>query len=139
MKKLAPILLAITLLMGNSAWGGGLVIVVNVSETIEHLSRDDVINIFLGRYRKWPNGTTARPIDLVPEKARFYSLLVGKSLPEMNAYWARLIFSGSTAPPLTVENTDELLKLIHSSSGAIGYIDRDKVDSRSKIVFQLEP
>ena len=139
MKKIALILLAIALSPGNPAWAGSLVVVVNAAESVEHLSRDDVINIFLGRYRKWPNGTTARPIDLEPEKARFYSLLVGKSLPEMNAYWARLIFSGTTAPPLTVENPEELLKIIRSNSGAIGYIDRDRVDSHSKIVFQLEP
>lgn len=40
-----------------------LVVVMNTNSGIERLSRDQVINIFLGRFRQLPNGATALPVD----------------------------------------------------------------------------
>ena len=39
------------------------VVVVNARSAVPKLSRDEVINIFLGRYRQLPTGETALPID----------------------------------------------------------------------------
>ncbi len=74
-----------------------LVVVVNARSNVDALTRDQVTNIFLGRYRLLPSGMTAMPIDQPAgqtEKARFYRLLVNKDLSEIDAYWARLVFSG---------------------------------------------
>ncbi|CAK0742630.1 hypothetical protein CCP3SC15_1200008 [Gammaproteobacteria bacterium] len=78
-------------------------VIVNPESGVEMLSREEVINIFLGRYRKLPSGIMAQPIDQADQtgKALFYKLLVGKELSEINSYWARLIFSGKTKPPPT--------------------------------------
>jgi hypothetical protein len=119
-----------------------LVVVVNARSGVEHLTTDDVINIFMGRYRQLPSGIAALPIDqpeTMPEKARFYRLLVNKELPEINAYWARLIFSGKTLPPQQARNAAEVMDWLTKKRGAIGYIERSQVDSRVKIVLELEP
>jgi hypothetical protein len=57
-----------------------LVVVVSSDSAITQLSREEVKNIYLGRYRQLPNGDMAYPIDLAAEKAHFYSLLVRKDL-----------------------------------------------------------
>jgi hypothetical protein len=119
-----------------------LVVVVNARSGVERLTTDEVINIFMGRYRQLPSGIKALPIDqpeTLPEKARFYRLLVNKELPEINAYWARLIFSGKTIPPQQARNTAEVMDWLTKKRGAIGYIERSQVDSRVKIVLELEP
>lgn len=117
-----------------------LVVVANPQSGIERLSRDDIVNIYLGRYRRLPSGTTAEPIDISDNevKARFYRGLVRKSLPEINAYWARLVFAGKTRPPLAVESPEAALRRVAAEPGAIAYLDRSQAAGRQlKIVFEL--
>jgi len=128
-------------LMAWSAFASAdLVLVANPKAGIDRLTQSDVVNIYLGRYRHLASGLTAEPIDIEGEadlKARFYRRLVGKSLAEINAYWARLVFSGKTQPPLAVVNTEEALQRVASRIGALAYLERGKVDRRVAIVFDL--
>ncbi|MFZ6747703.1 hypothetical protein [Undibacterium sp. Ren11W] len=117
-----------------------LVVVTHPSNGIEKMSKDEVINIYMGRYRKLANGETAIPLDLKQppgEKAQFYSILVGKELAEINSYWARLMFSGQGSPPRQAENVDEAIEFVKNNKGALAYIDRKKVDKRVKVIFDL--
>jgi ABC-type phosphate transport system substrate-binding protein len=123
------------------AYGGELVVVVSAGSNADALTREQVINIFLGRYRQFPSGQTAVPFDLVDGgamRSRFYRLLVDKDVAEINAYWARLLFSGKALPPQAVGNTTGLFQHILSRRGAIGYMERSQVDSRFTIVYSLE-
>jgi hypothetical protein len=134
-----PLLTA--LLIGNSfALAEPLAVVVDAHAGIERMSHDEVINIFLGRYRRLPNGIGATPIDQPEDgnlKNLFYRRLVNKSPSEINAYWARLIFSGKTAPPTQSSSATEVTKLLINSTGGITYMDRSKVDGRFHIVLEL--
>jgi ABC-type phosphate transport system substrate-binding protein len=119
-----------------------IVVVVHPQSGVEKLTRDEVIDIFLGRYRKLPSGRVALPIDVSeasPERARFYQLLVKKSQAEMSSYWARLVFSGQTSPPFQVPDTQTALELVGSSPSAIAYVDRANVTAGVKVVFELKP
>ncbi|MDP2785559.1 MAG: hypothetical protein Q8O38_13340 [Sulfurimicrobium sp.] len=119
-----------------------LVVVANAGSGVERLSRDEVINIFLGRYRQLPSGLAALPIDQPAEqplKAQFYRKLVNKDLAEINAYWARLIFSGKTSPPRQAASAAEVMAWLVRTPGAIGYVERGMVDARLRIVMEFEP
>jgi hypothetical protein len=87
LRNLALYLLSLLPLMAGAA--DGIVIVVNQAAGIETLSRTDVINIFMGRFRQLPSGATAQPIDMPvsPVRAQFYRVLVNKEPAEINAYW----------------------------------------------------
>ena len=143
MKQIAFILLFSVLgAMAGAAEPASLVIVVNPQSGVDKLSRDEVVDIFLGRYRKLPSGKTALPIDVAEansERARFYRLLVKKSSSEMSSYWARLVFSGQTSPPFQVPDAKAALELVQSSPNAIAYIDRSAVSPGVKVVFELKP
>ncbi|MDP2752382.1 MAG: hypothetical protein Q8O31_07255, partial [Rhodocyclaceae bacterium] len=100
----------------------------------------EVVNLFFGRHRQLPSGIPAIPLDqpsTSQERATFYAMLVGKNISEINAYWARLVFSGRMQPPRQTINSAELLSLVRDNRGAVGYIDRPKTDSRVKVVFEL--
>lgn len=117
-----------------------LVVVANPSSGVEKLTRDEVINIFLGRNRQLPSGIAAMPLDLSassPEKAQFYRKLVGKELAEINAYWARLVFSGRTQPPHQMQNAEEMMSQVNANRGAVGYVEKPDAGTRAKIVFEL--
>lgn len=103
MKSLRFIFLLLLLTASVSpAAAADWVLVANPKAGITRLSREEVINIYLGRYRRFASGITADPIDQPAHSAlrvRFYRQLVDKSQSEINAYWARLVFSGKTQPP----------------------------------------
>ncbi|MBP8163652.1 MAG: hypothetical protein KAX89_08760 [Propionivibrio sp.] len=122
-----------------SAWAD-LVVVTNPKSGIDRMSREEVVFVFLGRWRQLPSGIAAVPIDLPidsPERAAFYRQLVSKSPSEIKAYWSRLMFSGGARPPISPDSREEQIRILASTPGAIGYLDRSAVDNRMKIVFDF--
>jgi len=118
-----------------------LVLIVHPASGVERLNRDQAINIFMGRYRKLPSGILAFPIDIgsqSEERKRFYSLLVRKDLAEVDAYWARLVFSGQTSPPLQVPDGPTAVQLVASNRSAIAYVDRAHVNGKVRIVSTVK-
>jgi len=141
-----PTRLLLALLLCLLVWAappvaaGELVVVVNAGSGVTRLNREDVVNLFMGRYRELPSGVTARPIDQPATRegrALFYRKLVGKELDEINAYWARLYFSGKTSPPRQAKRYSEVIEWVASHEGGLGYIDSDDVDDRMKVVLEL--
>mgnify|MGYP000123093648 CR=1 FL=1 len=119
-----------------------VVVVVDAKSGVERLTQDEVINIYMGRHRKLPSGMTALPIDQPLAgglRAEFYRKLVDKDLADINAYWARLYFSGKTRPPLQAGSASEVLSLVTGNPGGIGYLERSQVDARVKIVLFFSP
>lgn len=113
-----------------------IVVVVAANAGVEQLTQAEVTNIFLGRFKKLPSGARAQPVDVLSLKEQFYARLVGRSLAEINAYWARLTFSGQTTPPRQ-ETLVRALDLVATTPGAITYVERRLVDRRLKVVFEL--
>ena len=72
-----------------------------------------------------------------PVRAQFYRALVNKEPAEINAYWARLVFAGRTSPPIQAETAEDILKVLRANPGGIAYLERSRVTSREKIVFEL--
>ena len=138
------LLLVVALLGGLSAWEAraDLVVVVNARLGVAAMTRNEVINIFFGRYRQFFNGAEAEPVDLVdgnPDRARFYAALVGKDISEVNAYWSRQLFSGRMQPPTKVASQEDVLKWVATHPGGIGFIDLAKADARVRVVYELKP
>lgn len=132
------LLLACISYSGSLKASNDFVVVANLHAGIDKMSKDEVINVYMGRNRKLASGVNAQPIDLenpLAEKEIFYSVMVNKELPEISSYWARLMFSGQGSPPRQVMTTEQALELVSSIKGAIAYIDRKKIDKRVKIVF----
>jgi ABC-type phosphate transport system substrate-binding protein len=125
----------------SQAVEAGVVVVVNPRSGVERLSRDDVINIFMGRFRQLPNGLAANPVDLPAAeraKSEFYHLLVGKDMDQIAAYWSRLVFTGRTAPPRQADSVENLIAYVAANPGAVGYLDSSDVDRRVKVVLELK-
>ena len=118
-----------------------IVVIVNPASGVDKLTRDEVIDIFLGRYRKLPGGRVAMPIDVTEEgeRGQFYQLLVKKSPAEMSSYWARLVFSGQTSPPFQVPDAQTAIDLVQSNPNAIAYVDRSAVTPKVKVVLEIKP
>ncbi len=137
MRKLAALLLLLTTCCAQLALAD-VVVVMRAGSSNDQLGREEVTNIFMGRYRKLPSGQSALPVDQPlssPLRAQFYMQLVGKDLAEINAYWSRLYFSGKASPPIQTNSQAEVYELLLSQPGAIGYVDRHHVDTRMRVVY----
>ena len=117
-----------------------LVVVVNVRSGVSSLTREEVVNIFMGRHRQYPNGGRAVPVDGPadsPERIQFYRLLINKEPQEVNAYWARLVFTGRTQPPLEQFSTKAVIERLETDPRAIAYVDDTLVTRNMQTVLKL--
>ena len=138
--SLRPAILLFLLILAPQWVRAELVVVAHPKSGIDKLSREEVTNIYFGRYRRLSSGLTAEPLDMQGDaetRGLFYRSLVGKSLAEINAYWARLVFSGKTHPPQVVASVEEALQYVATHPGALAYVERSKADRRVSIVFEL--
>jgi hypothetical protein len=119
-----------------------LAVIVNPSIGVQHLSRHEALDIFLGRYRTFPSGMSALPIDLdisSSERKQFYLILAHKDTSDMSSYWARLTFTGQCTPPFSVATARLAIDIVASNPSAIAYVDRAAVDNRVRIALELTP
>ncbi len=130
-------LMALTAMPSGAAdW----VLVAHPKAGLGQLTKEDVTNIYLGRYRRLSSGATAEPIDQPadsPLRARFYRQLVNKDLAEINAYWSRLVFSGKTRPPLVAASSEDAVHAVSKNHHALAYVEKTKVDAGVMVVFEM--
>jgi ABC-type phosphate transport system substrate-binding protein len=115
-----------------------VVAVVGANSPISSLSRAEVMDIFLGRRTRFPDGSAAVPIDQSEGSAvrdEFYTTFAAMSAAQIKAFWSKIIFTGRGQPPKAVANGDEAKKLVAANLNAITYIERDKVDSSVRVVL----
>lgn len=139
MLRLTLILTTLLALLPGTA-SAELVVVANPKSGIERMTRDEVIYVFMGRWRQLPSGLPATPVDSPVDSSEheaFYRQLVNKGPADIKAYWSRLMFTGTARPPVATRSRDEQIKILASTPGAISYLERSMVDSRVKIVFEL--
>jgi hypothetical protein len=133
-KKLALALL----LFLHTAANADVAVIVNVRNSLEGMNSKQVQDIFMGRTRSFANDRVALPIDQSsPLRAEFYQRLTGRSLEQINAYWARILFTGQASPPLQVPDDAAMLKTIRDNEGAIGYVDKAHLDSSVRLLLIL--
>jgi len=116
-----------------------IAIVVN-RENRDELSRQWVTDLFLGRRTKFPDGSSAKPVDQAKGTAiflAFYSELADLDESELNAHWSTLIFTGTAVPPRRVAGDEDVKNLVRAQRGGIGYIDVDSVDASVRVVDTL--
>ena len=129
----------VTVLGASPARAGHLVVIPHSASAIQTLSREQVSRIFLGRLKLLPTGERVTVVEVESLRERFYQKLLSRNLAEVNAYWARLQFSGRTQPPLRLASDEEALAAVLAGRNVVGYVDADVLDPRAKVLFRLEP
>jgi len=138
MKQIKAFFLAVTLLFTAYSAQAEIVVVVSAQSTVEHLDKNKIAAIFLGKTDTFPNGIQSVPIEQAEgTKAyeEFHHLVTEKSMSQLNAYWSKMVFSGKGHPSKEVPNGAEVLKLIAANPSMIGYLEKSLVDDKIKVVF----
>ena len=137
MNRFRATLAGFVLCLGASGAFAEVVAVVSAKATPAALSKNQVVDIFLGKASRYPDGSPAVPIDLAEGSAardEFYSRFAGKSPAQLTAHWSKIIFTGRGQPPREVATGAELKKRLAATPGAIGYLERDQLDVTVQVV-----
>ncbi|MBF0263922.1 MAG: hypothetical protein HQL46_01525 [Gammaproteobacteria bacterium] len=122
------------------AVSANIVIIGNLDGEISKLSKKQLSELYLGR-KKSISGKPIRLYELPINSAlreRFFNKINGMSLSQVNAYWARLRFSGRVFPPQSLKDSQQVIKKISQYPNSIGYIDSQSLNSQVKRIEMLE-
>jgi ABC-type phosphate transport system substrate-binding protein len=131
-------IVAVGLLVASPPISADVVAVVSSKSAVTALSKGQVLDIFLGKTARFPDGSLAEPVDQSEGtivRDQFYAKLAGKSAAQMKAYWSKIIFTGRGQPPKAVPNSAEVKKRVTENLTAIGYMDASMVDASVRVVF----
>jgi hypothetical protein len=117
-------------------------VIVNASNPVSTLSKDEVAKLFLKKTVAWQSGQSASPVEL-PATAKvreaFAREVLNKSVAQVRSYWQQQIFSGRDVPPPEKPNEDEVLAFVRANPNAIGYVSRTANMGRGVKVVPLAP
>lgn len=115
-------------------------IIVNASNPMVSITRENVSRIFLKKTTKFPNGLSASPVDLPANSGArdsFSKDVLGKTVATVEAYWQQLIFSGRDVPPPQKKEAGAL-DFVRSNENGIGYVSAGADTSGVKVVTVTE-
>lgn len=91
------------------------------------LSAADIAEVLHGRRTTWPNGVPIALIALEDQSSATMTTILKefarKSPAQFLAYWKRQVFTSKGAMPRIATNEVEMLTLVSSIPGALGFID----------------
>ncbi len=112
------------------------IIVANHESPLTSISREQAFDLYLGRIQ-YVNGVKIHLIDLNDSnefRAVFYKHLGNMNLSQVNAYWARLQFTGKVFPPTVLPDEQSVMKRIDKDINSIGYISQQQVPQQYKVL-----
>ena len=110
-----------------------------MNNNLTSITKKEVKDLFMGRTQSLPNGSFALPLDQNKLRSSFYNYLTQRPIEQINAYWARIMFSGQASPPMKLPDSQTIIKIVTENKGAIGYIDKDDIDQNTvKILLILK-
>ena len=115
------------------------VAVITHPSTASTLNAKQVKSIFLGKSKKFPDGSAAIPVDQnegSTMREAFGSKVLGKSQAQLKSFWSKRIFSGKGTPPNTLAGDAEVKAWVAKTPGAVGYIDGAAVDGSVKVLLK---
>jgi ABC-type phosphate transport system substrate-binding protein len=77
-----------------------------------------------------PNGSDLR--------REFYRSVTGQNETQINAFWARLAFSGRALPPRQMNDSAAIIQRVAGDIHAIGYVDKDSVTKDVTVICDIK-
>ncbi len=135
MKYISYIMLAATLAFSSFSFAD-VSVIVNTANS-NSVSDSDISRLFLGKLKKFSDGSSATPINTKTDNAARMELekkVLNKSSSQIKAYWSKRVFSGKGKPPKELDSDASVLAYIAANPGAIGYVSSGNVNDTVKVV-----
>jgi ABC-type phosphate transport system substrate-binding protein len=118
-----------------------ITVIANSNNDLGALTRKQIADIYMGRTTSLPNGSVPLPLDYQGDSAvrsRFYQFITGKNMAQINAYWARLSFTGQANPPRRLTDRATIMQVVEKNQGALGYVDNIAPEAKVTPVLILK-
>jgi len=118
-----------------------LAIIANASVPIQSLKAAELASIFTRTTRNWKDGALIRPLNLPPGSAERmeFDRVILRMEPEQSAqYWVDRMVRGEEAAPKAIAKPEILVRLVETTSGAIGYVPHDKVGGSTRVLARIQ-
>jgi ABC-type phosphate transport system substrate-binding protein len=125
---------------GSIAGGEVLAVIVNKSNPLNVIDRDELRPIFQTTRKTWSTGEDAQPINLLedsPLRNEFDEVVLGLDPERVARYWTDRKVRGGARPPVRVASTSAVLKAVATKPGAIGYVRLSEVNNSVKVVAKI--
>ena len=142
-RKLLLGCVAVALCWTDSSRAGDEVIavIVNKSNAVGTMRREDLRPIFLTTKTVWSNGQTIEPFNL-PEsssvRTTFDNVVLGMNPDEVARYWIDRRIRGDVRPPRKIQSPGTVVALVAKGEAAIGYVSLADVNASVKVVARIE-
>lgn len=141
-----PILICLLSLAWPLMSHADIAVIVNSENPLHAMLPRQVSDLYLGRARNFVTEAQKTPLRATvyeqpaesPLREAFFRALNGMSMNQVNAYWARLRFSGEVLPPAVLADSHVVLEAVKRDRTAIGYVDSAVVDDSVKVVLRLK-
>lgn len=112
------------LLMAPMASAQDIVIIANPDVSLDSITPSDIKKIFLGKKADWGNGSKIT-FFTAGQRETHETLLkkfVKKTPSQYRIFWKKQAFTGKGKIPRSSGNDQEMVDLVISTKGAIGYV-----------------
>lgn len=135
MKQIKKVLLIVAGLVAiTPSSQAELVIVVHPQNEIKSMSASQAAQYFLGGSVQF---TPLEQANGSPIRLEFYKKVLEKEPSQVQAIWARIVFTGKGKPPKEYKSSDDIKKAIRENVNAIGYIEKSAVDDSVKVIASI--
>ncbi|MEI6333664.1 MAG: hypothetical protein WCS87_03840 [Methylococcaceae bacterium] len=117
-----------------------IAVITTVSNSMDTLSLDALNLIYLRKSQMDSEGNRWIPLNLpvTDPLRRSFSLALFAMLPEeQEDYWNVQYFNG-ISPPKVMASEEAVVRFVASTPGSIGYVRKQKVDNRVKVLLLIE-
>lgn len=118
-------------------------VVVNKSNNVALLSREEVRRIFMGDKSSWPGGKRITVLMLAPDQPERVVILQAvfkMNESEYTKYFLQAAFTGRVlAAPRDLPSAAQMKAHLATNPNAIGYLKKEDVDDSVKVVLKVPP
>lgn len=133
-------LLLVALAGTAQAQEGGYKVVVNSANQQASLAAADLQAIYMGRKQAWDSGSAITVVAVPDDNAAmtsFVKTVLGKSIPQYQAYWREKLFSGKAVPPRTFKTSEEAMAFVVANPGAVAVVE-ESADASGAVVVTVQ-
>lgn len=116
----------------------GYAVVVSRNTPVESMSPERIKDVFLKK-RNYEGNIKLLPVNILGDAAvrkEFERNVLQMQREEINRYWITSHFRG-ISPPVTQASLVSVQKFVEKVNGAIGYLPKDMVDKKLRIVYEF--
>lgn len=145
-RHIATLVLGLFSLAWSLAAGADVVVIVHRDNPLQAMTAREVSDLYLGRARSFGNSekkalasaSIYEQSEDSPLRETFFRSLNGMTIKQLNAYWARLRFSGEVLPPEALPDSRAVVEAVKRDRNGIGYVHSSEVNDSVKIVLRLK-